>query len=235
MFRGLEIRQLQAIVALLAALFLGLIAGRWTGPREASTPMLLSGDFREHPRGTLVLDDDQGLKTGAVIDINAAGQKDFDRLPGVGMEKAELIVKEREQNGPFKSLEDLSRVSGIGDKTVERLRPFLTVTTPPPSPPAAEPSPTPPPPAAAPPAPTVTATKTPAIREKPLETAPVHVNSAPVEELERLDLVGPKLAQRIIEERVRNGPFRSEHDLMRRVKGVGQKIVEKNRHLMRFD
>ena len=234
MFRGLEIRQLQAIVALLAALFLGLIAARWTGPHEASTPMLLTGDFREHPRGTLVLNDDQGLKPGAVIDINAAGEKDFDRLPGVGAEKAALIVKERDQNGPFTKLEDLARVSGIGDKTVEKLRPFLTVTTPAATPPA-EASPSPLAPTATPPAQATPATKTPALREKPLETAPVRVNSAPVEELERLDLVGPKLAQRIVEERARNGPFRSEQDLVRRVKGVGQKIVEKNRHLMRFD
>jgi len=43
-------------------------------------------------------------------------------LPGVGPATASQIIREREANGPFSSIDDLTRVSGIGPGTVEKLR-----------------------------------------------------------------------------------------------------------------
>ena len=59
------------------------------------------------------------------IDINAANWIEWAQLDGVGEVLAERIVSEREQNGPFKSVDDLRRVKGIGQKTLEKIRPWL--------------------------------------------------------------------------------------------------------------
>ena len=60
------------------------------------------------------------------VDINTADEELLQRLPGIGPALAERIVADREANGPFVSLEDLTRVSGIGEKTVEALQPYAT-------------------------------------------------------------------------------------------------------------
>lgn len=59
------------------------------------------------------------------IDINQAGWVEWTQLEGIGETLAQRIVADRELHGPFRSIEDLSRVDGIGPKTIERLRPFL--------------------------------------------------------------------------------------------------------------
>jgi competence protein ComEA len=57
------------------------------------------------------------------VDINTADAKTIDRvLHNVGPAKAEAIVAHREANGPYKSLEQLAKVKGIGLKTVEKNR-----------------------------------------------------------------------------------------------------------------
>lgn len=63
----------------------------------------------------------------AAIDINTASESDLDKLPGVGPAKAKAIVEDRQKNGPFKSVEDLKRVKGIGDKTFDELKGQITV------------------------------------------------------------------------------------------------------------
>ena len=61
-----------------------------------------------------------------VIDLNAADTYDLDRLPGIGPAKAEAILVYREEHGPFQSVDDLLSVSGIGEVTLENLRPYVT-------------------------------------------------------------------------------------------------------------
>lgn len=59
------------------------------------------------------------------IDPNSAPQEDLELLPGVGPSLARQIIAYREKNGPFRSADDLARVSGVGPKTVERIRAYL--------------------------------------------------------------------------------------------------------------
>jgi len=55
------------------------------------------------------------------VNINTADAKTLsDALTGVGIKKAEAIVKYREEKGLFKTAEDLANVPGIGEKTVEK-------------------------------------------------------------------------------------------------------------------
>jgi len=62
------------------------------------------------------------------LDINTASASELaERLKGIGPAKASRIVNWRDQNGPFKNIEQLQQVKGIGPKTVDRLRPFVRV------------------------------------------------------------------------------------------------------------
>lgn len=62
-----------------------------------------------------------------LIDINNASAAQLDMLPGVGPAIASRIIADRDEHGPFQSIDDLQRVSGIGPKTVEKLRHLVTI------------------------------------------------------------------------------------------------------------
>jgi competence protein ComEA len=64
----------------------------------------------------------------APVDINRADAAELDRaMVGVGAARAQAIVDHREQHGPFKSVDELTNVKGIGAATVERNRSNLRV------------------------------------------------------------------------------------------------------------
>jgi len=63
----------------------------------------------------------------AKVNINTANADELATLAGVGKVKAEAIIAYRTANGNFKTVEDLSKVKGIGDKSVEKLKPEITV------------------------------------------------------------------------------------------------------------
>lgn len=68
----------------------------------------------------------QNIAPGAIVNINRADPETISRyLKGIGPVKAEAIVAYREKYGPFKSIEELADVKGIGEKTVTRLKPFI--------------------------------------------------------------------------------------------------------------
>lgn len=58
------------------------------------------------------------------VDINSAGLAQLDLLPGIGPGLAQRIAADRLANGWFTSVDDLTRVPGIGPRTIERIRPF---------------------------------------------------------------------------------------------------------------
>ncbi|MCP8616927.1 helix-hairpin-helix domain-containing protein [Salirhabdus salicampi] len=61
------------------------------------------------------------------VRLNRASISEIETLPGIGPAKAEAIFRYREEHGPFHSEQDLVNVSGIGKKTVERLRDFVII------------------------------------------------------------------------------------------------------------
>ena len=64
---------------------------------------------------------------GSLVNINTATVEELDELPGVGPATAQAIIDERESNGAFTSVEDLMRVSGIGEKKFEKLASSICV------------------------------------------------------------------------------------------------------------
>lgn len=64
-----------------------------------------------------------------VVNISQASPEELERLPGIGPAKARLIVEHRKQH-PFKKVDEITKVKGIGRKTFARLRPYLTTAGP---------------------------------------------------------------------------------------------------------
>jgi competence protein ComEA len=69
---------------------------------------------------------DAGAASGPV-DLNAATADQLDRLPGVGPATAAAIIEHRTRSGPFRAVDDLRDVPGIGDAKLAQLRPLVTV------------------------------------------------------------------------------------------------------------
>ena len=65
---------------------------------------------------------------GALVDLNKASQAQLESVKGIGPAKARAIIEYRSKMGPFKSVEDLKKVTGFGEKTVAKMRSELTVS-----------------------------------------------------------------------------------------------------------
>ncbi len=63
-----------------------------------------------------------------VVNLNSASSEQLQLLPGIGPALAARILEHREQNGAFKSATDLMLVKGIGEKSFEKLKPFVAVS-----------------------------------------------------------------------------------------------------------
>jgi competence ComEA-like helix-hairpin-helix protein len=100
------------LVAAAALLLFSLATAR----RSARTPL-------ETP-----VADDPGIELR--IDLNGATAADLEALPGIGAALAARIVADRQDRGPFRSVEELVRVPGVGEKLADRLRPLLSCSVP---------------------------------------------------------------------------------------------------------
>ena len=153
----------------------------------------------------------------ARIDVNRAGRQELLQVPGVGPNLAEAILSHRTKAGPFVSLEGLQSVHGIGTKTLEKLKPWLTV----------EPLPEPPDQLAKlernPNANPAVGLGSYANKIHAGESK-IDLNRAEEAAFLRLPGIGPTLASRIVAARSVKR-FESVEDL-RKVKGIGAKTLE---------
>jgi competence protein ComEA len=156
------------------------------------------------------------------VDLNHADRAELLQLPGVGPNLADRIVAHRQTNGSFRGPDDLTKVHGIGPATMERLSPWVGVQSGPASDEPRQPRDDLGRKARA----KKNDTGLDAVAKKLAGLAQtVDINRASPEELQRLPGIGPKMAQRIIDERKRT-PFRAIEDL-RRVSGIGDKTLRR--------
>jgi competence protein ComEA len=64
------------------------------------------------------------------ININTASAADLQRLPGIGAKTATRVIEYRQKNGPFKKVEELMNVRGVGEKNFLKLKNQISVGTP---------------------------------------------------------------------------------------------------------
>ena len=67
------------------------------------------------------------LKTNNKININTATLDELLTLKGIGQSKAEAIIKYREENGNFNTIEDIQKVSGLGGTIYSKIKDYITV------------------------------------------------------------------------------------------------------------
>ena len=90
--------------------------------------------YAETSQGVQTASDPSGGQGGSQgnsdvkVNINRADAAALQTIPGIGPSKAERIIDYRNTAGPFQSIEDIKNVSGIGNKTFESIREYLTVS-----------------------------------------------------------------------------------------------------------
>lgn len=161
-----------------------------------------------------------------ITDLNQADRAELEQVPGIGPSLARAIEDHRTKKGPFRSVEELRQVKGVGPATLDKVRPFLRVD--PGLVADAEASIEPlvlerkPSPQQTSPAPPRTSGN---VKKLQPGDPPIDLNKATLDDLTRLPGVGPVTAQHIITARTERA-FASVDDL-RRVKGIGAKTLDK--------
>ena len=107
-----------ALSALTMFGFVGAFAAAPTSSAPVTHPARLAATTAGEPR-----------PSGGVINLNEASPDQLVLLPGVGPSRATAIVNYRKQH-PFKHVEELQRIKGIGKKIFVRLRPLLALSGP---------------------------------------------------------------------------------------------------------
>lgn len=83
---------------------------------------LTDGDY-----GGIMLAAKNDAEVPALVNINTASVHSLQRIEGIGLAAANAIVEYRAKNGGFKTVDELERVSGIGAKTLEKIRGRVTI------------------------------------------------------------------------------------------------------------
>ncbi len=136
------------------------------------------------------------------ININKADIKNLSKLPGIGEIKAKAILDYRKNIGEFQSLIELTKVKGIGKKTLVKMLPYLEMIG--------------------------DSTEIQAFLspDSVRITEKININNASLLELISLPGIGEKKAQAIIEYREKIEGFKSKEDI-KKVKGIGEGIYTK--------
>lgn len=78
----------------------------------------------EHEKAASPSQEQQQQQSG-LININKAGLTELQNIPGIGAKKAQAIVDYRNAHGAFTSVDDLTKVKGIGDKMLQKMKPYI--------------------------------------------------------------------------------------------------------------
>ena len=115
---------------MLAAFTIGFYIGRNANNKEINESIsetAYSAETTVVPETTVEPTLSPALTPDGKIDLNLACKEDLMTLPGIGDGLATLIQNYRDSHGPFTSVDQLSNISGIGDKKLEAISDFVTV------------------------------------------------------------------------------------------------------------
>ncbi len=135
---GISGRDRWVLTALLVpmAIMIGLHGWRWAETERSAVTVVRAASIpaKEKPTGDKpaeIITPTETTKPEPYVfrvDINTATWIEFAQLDGIGEKLAKRIIADRAENGSFNKVEDLRRVKGIGAKTLEKMRPHLTIT-----------------------------------------------------------------------------------------------------------
>jgi competence protein ComEA len=103
------------------------LAAKLTDGEQVLVPRRASATTARVPAGGGGGGDDPAAAAGAVISLNSASEEQLETIDGVGPATAQKIIEFRQQNGGFRSVDDLAQISGIGPKRLEAMRPHVGV------------------------------------------------------------------------------------------------------------
>ncbi len=218
-------RRAAALLLLLAAA--GLVVRFWQAPANAPGAVAYRAPAARPEQDSVAARAQRlarPLASGERVDLDRAPAEELARLPHIGPALAARIVQDREEHGPFGSLEALDRVPGVGPTVLRAVRPHAAFSgsrqgpVVPASPEGGSPL-------IGPPAPPAGKRELGGVSQRGLRRG-LDLNTASQAELEALPGIGPALAKAILAERAAGGPFRSLEDLGRRVRGIGPRMLE---------
>lgn len=94
---------------------------------EESKTSNISASNESSNKETTSKETSETTSNNGLVNINTAGVKELTTLDGIGESKAQKIIAYREENGAFKSIEDIKNVSGIGATTYEKFKENITI------------------------------------------------------------------------------------------------------------
>ena len=142
----------------------------------------------------------------AKVNVNSADAKELATLPYVGKIKAKAIIEYRKKFGPFRNLNDLGKVSGIGKKTLEQLEGKISFGQ------------------------QQGKAKKDQVSTKS-KAGKINLNKASVKELQSLPGIGKAKAQNIVKARKKKGGFTSLDELTE-IKGINEKVLQRLKPLV---
>ena len=113
---------LLTITVLFAGVLIGTLIGRLTAPINVDNQVNLP-PAETLPPYTLPYQTNQTGK----INVNVATAEELALLPGIGAETAKRIIEYRTKYGIFETLEEMTKVKGVGEGTIDKIRPYATV------------------------------------------------------------------------------------------------------------
>ena len=123
--------KLSAILAVVTALFAGFTLGLFVGRNSGSVTVAVPERMQTAPTAptaaTAPAETVPAETVSFPVNINTADADTLTALPGIGQVLAKRILAYRTQNGPFRAIEEITNVEGIGEKKAEAILELITV------------------------------------------------------------------------------------------------------------
>jgi len=125
----MKISKLEGTLLVLTAMTLAFFTGWYLGADSGAVPYAVMVERDETAQIPVIatFNPAPGILSGEVININTASAADLQRLPGIGEKRAKDIIAYRQEHGPFRIVEEITNVSGIGEGTLQGLLDYIKV------------------------------------------------------------------------------------------------------------